>query len=113
MEQTKTKENLNKLKIVFVGIPDMATVCLNELVKKKFNITGVVPPKKTHEAYGYFSNYIKYLNLNLIDYSGSPNDEECINKVKELNADIGVICSYNYRLKKEFINIRAIIKVII
>ena len=92
-----------KLKIIFVGIPDMALICLDNLLNNKFNIVGVVPPKKTHETYSFFKKFVAERGLNFIEYDNSPNDNDCIEKIKKLNADIGVICSYNYLLKKEFI----------
>jgi len=93
----------SKLKVVFVGMPDMALVCLGGLLDKEFDIVGVVPPKKDHETYNYFKQYVQYKNLNLIDFDESCNEESCIEKIKELNADIGVVCSYNYKLSKEFL----------
>ena len=104
LKNMKTEEKREKLKIVFVGIPDMAIVCLNELLENKFDIAGVVPPKRNHETYAFFKNYVKGLNLNFIEYENSPNDKDCIDKIKSLNADIGVVCSFNYLLKKDFIN---------
>ena len=92
-----------KLKIIFVGIPDMALVCLDSLVKEGFNITGVVPPRKNHDTYEFFKNFVENFGLNLIEFENSPNNEDCINKIKALNADIGVICSYNTKLSSEFI----------
>lgn len=96
--------NREKLKIIFVGMPDMALVCLSNLIAKDFNIVGVVPPKKTHETYNYFKQFVLSKNLNFIDFENSPNDEKCIGKIKELNADIGIVCSYNYKLSKEFLS---------
>lgn len=92
-----------KLKIVFVGTPDMALVCLSNLIEKGFNIVGVVPPKK-NETYSYFSNFVKNKGLNFIEFENSINDSDCIEKVKNLKADIGVVCSYNQRFKKEFLS---------
>lgn len=93
-----------KLKIVFVGVPDMALVCLNNLVEKGFDIIGVVPPKKDHDTYEYFKSFVENKNLNFIEFNGSANSSECIEKVKSLEADIGVVCSYNNLLKKEFLS---------
>ena len=92
-----------KLKIIFVGMPDMALVCLANLLKEKFNIVGVVPPSKNHETYNYFEQFVKYHNLNLIEFDKSCNEETCIQKIKDLKADIGVVCSYNYKLSKDFL----------
>lgn len=96
--------NDKKLKVIFVGMPDMALVCLDGLLQKKVNIVGVVPPKKTHETYNYFKQYVEFQNLNLLDFENSCNEESYIKKIKELNADIGVVCSYNYKLSKEFLS---------
>jgi len=92
-----------KLRIIFVGIPDMALVCLSNLIKARFNIVGVVPPKKSHETYPFFKEFVKNFNLNLIDFEKSPNEKACLDKIKALEADVGVICSYNSRLSKDFI----------
>ena len=92
-----------KIKVIFVGMPDMALVCLGELLEKEFNIVAVVPPKKTHETYRYFKDFCSFRNLNLIDYENSCNDKEYIKKIKEYNADIGVVCSFNYKLSREFL----------
>lgn len=93
-----------KLRIIFVGIPDMALVCLSNLLEKGFNIVGVVPPKKSHETYSYFKNFVLSKGLNLIEFDKSANDRKCIEKIKKLNADIGVVCSYNNLLSKEFLS---------
>ena len=48
----------NKLKVIFVGMPDMALVCLSNLIQKQFNIVAVVPPLKSHYTYNPFISYI-------------------------------------------------------
>ena len=93
-----------KLKIVFVGMPDMALICLSNLIEANFNIVGVVPPKKNHETYPYFKQFVELRGLNFLDFDGSCNDKDCIEKISALNADIGVVCSYNYKLSADFLN---------
>lgn len=92
-----------KLKIIFVGIPDMALVCLENLLLNNFDIVGIVPPKKTHDTFNFFKNFVQSKNLNFLEFENSPNDSEFCEKIKALNADIGVVCSYNSRFSKEFI----------
>ena len=92
-----------KLKVVFVGMPDMALVCLSNLLENDFDIVAIVPPKKTHETYQYFRDFCAFRNLNLLDYENTCNDKEYIEKIKELNADIGVVCSFNYKLSPDFL----------
>lgn len=93
-----------KLKIIFVGMPDMALVCLPNLLDAGFNIVGIVPPKKTHETYPFFKQFCSFKKLNFLDFEESCNEEALVKKIKELNADIGVVCSYNYKLSLDFLN---------
>ena len=92
-----------KLKIIFVGMPDMALVCLPNLVEKGFNIVGVVPPKKTHETYPFLKQFCSFKNLNFIDFEETCNEKSYVEKIKKLNADIGIVCSYNYKLSSDFL----------
>ena len=93
-----------KLKIIFVGMPDMALVCLSNLLDKGFDIASVVPPKKNHATYIAFINYCKSKNLDIIDFDKTPNEENVIEKIKELKADLGVVCSYNLKLSPDFLS---------
>ena len=81
----------------------MALVCLPNLIDAGFDIVGVVPPKKNHETYPYFKHFVGLKGLNLIEFENSCNEKECIEKLKALEADIGVVCSYNYKLSNDFI----------
>lgn len=93
----------NNLRIIFVGMPDMALICLENLLNKGFNIVGVVPPNKNHETYNFFEGYVLSKGLNLIKFDKSCNEKDCIDKIKALDADIGVVCSYNYKLSADFL----------
>jgi len=92
-----------KLKVVFVGIPDMAIICLDNLLRSKFNIVAVVPPKKTHETYSFFKQFVQDRGLKLVEFENSPNDYDCISQLQDLNADIGVVASYNSKFSSEFL----------
>lgn len=96
-------ENKKDLRIIFVGIPDMALVCLTNLVQKGFNIVGVVPPKKNHETYNFFKDFVLEKGLNFLEFDKTPNEPAYLEKLKALNADIGVVCSYNSLFSKEFL----------
>ena len=37
-----------------------------------------------------------------MEFNETPNEKEYIEKLKELNADIGVVCSYNKKFSKIF-----------
>ena len=95
---------MNKLKIIFIGIPDLAYVCLDKLLQKKFDIVGVVPPRKTQVTSHQFKEYVKEKGLNLIEFEKTPNEQGCIEKIKKLNADIGVVCAYDVLFNKDFLN---------
>jgi len=86
-----------KKKVLFVGIPDMAYVCLDGLNKSGVNIVGVVGPKKNHPTYLSFKNFVNQQKLNFIEYD-KLDDVFFIDKIKMLEADIAVVCSFNYKI---------------
>ena len=92
-----------KLKVVFVGTPDMAPICLERLLERDFNIVCVVPPKKSHETYSFFKGFVEYKNVKLEDFEKDVNEKSFVEKIKSYGADIGVVCSYDLKLKKEFL----------
>lgn len=96
------KENLKK-RILFVGIPDMAYICLDGLNMAGFNIVGVLGPKKDHPTYHGFKNFVHHKALKFIEYDNL-DDVFLIDKVKKLNADIAVVCSFNYKVPKSLLD---------
>lgn len=92
-------QNSFKKKVLFVGIPDMAYVCLDGLIMAGVNIVGVVGPKKNHPTYLGFKNFVIQRNLNFIECE-KLDDVFFIQKIKALNADIAVVCSFNYKIPK-------------
>lgn len=89
----------NKKRVLFIGIPDMAYVCLDGLRMEKINIVGVLGSKKDHPTYAAFREFVLKRNLNFIEYDNL-EDEEFLKKIKSLNADIAVVCSFNYKIPK-------------
>ena len=57
-----------KKRILFVGIPDMAYIGLDGLLMAGVNIVGVLGPKKDHNMYYDFKNFVLSRRLNYIDY---------------------------------------------
>ena len=88
-----------KKRVLFVGIPDMAYIGLDGLLKSGVNIVGVVGPKKDHNMYVPFKNFVLQRGLNYIDYDNL-DEEEFIKNLKLLNIDIAVVCSFNYKIPK-------------
>ncbi len=97
-------QNNNNPKILFIGMPDMATVCLNKLISLNFNIKAVVPPDKKNISRTTLIEIAKGKNIPVYEFEKTPNEPEFIEKIKSLNCDIGVICSYGYKLSKDFLN---------
>ena len=57
-----------KKRILFVGMPDMAYVCLDAFLAEHINIVGVVGPKKNHVTYLPFKNFVLSRGQNYIEY---------------------------------------------
>lgn len=82
----------------------MALICLQKLVNAGINIVGVVPPHKNNQTYGFFIQFAESLGLSIIDYNDSFKDPVFLNKIKLVEPDIAVVCSYNKLFPKEFLN---------
>ena len=85
-------------------MPDMATLCLDSIVKNGFEVVAVIPPPNFNPTAKNFISFAKSLNLEVFDYDKSPNTQDMIEKIAAKNADIGIICSFNYKLSKDFLN---------
>lgn len=92
-------ENFFKKRILFVGIPDMAYVCLDGLLRTGFNIVGVLGAKKNHPTYANFKRFVQDRELNFIEYD-ELDDPFFIQKIRAVNADVAVVCSFNYKVPK-------------
>ncbi|MBP7211700.1 methionyl-tRNA formyltransferase [bacterium] len=95
--------NLYKKRILFVGIPDMAYVCLDGLKMAGFNIVGAFGAKKNHPTYDDFKSFVCSRNIEFIEYDNL-NDDEFIDKIKNLNVDLAVVCSFNYKIPKKLLD---------
>ncbi len=100
MSETKYKK-----RVLFIGMPDMAIVCLNKLVSKGINIVGVVPPEKTDSTNKLMVNTAQKLGLDIIEYNISLSDKGFLQRIKNLNADIGVVASFSKKLPKELLQL--------
>ncbi|MCD7780544.1 MAG: methionyl-tRNA formyltransferase [Candidatus Gastranaerophilales bacterium] len=92
-------------KILFVGMPDMALVCLSKLAAKGINIVGVVPPSKDDNTYKLMVDTVQTLGFDIIDYNISLSDNGFLQRIKNLNADLGVVSSFNKKLPKELLQL--------
>ena len=89
-------------RVLFLGVPDMAFVGLDTLLYSGVNIVGVIGPRKTHNTYYNFKNFVASRKLNFIEYN-TISDVELIELIKGLNIDIAVVCSFNDKIPKEFL----------
>ncbi len=92
-------------KILFVGMPDMAIICLNKLVSKGINIVGVIPPSMDHNTNKLMVDTAQNLGLEVFQYNISLNEKGFLQRIKNLDADLGVVASYNKKLPKELLQL--------
>ena len=90
---------LFKKRILFVGIPDMAYIGLDGLLMAGVNIVGVLGPKKDHNMYYDFKNFVYSRRLNYVDYD-ELDEPQLIEKIRALNVDAAVVCSFNYKIPR-------------
>ena len=96
-------ETKYKKRILFLGMPDMALVCLSALVAEGFNIVGVVPPHSSEGTYGLMCNFVNSLRLPLITYEKRLDEIDFLHKIRQLEADIAIVCSYNKKFPPELL----------
>ena len=92
-----------KKRILFVGIPDMAYIGLDGLLMAGVNIVGVLGPKKDHNMFYDFKNFVLARGLNYIDYN-ELDEPQLIETVQKLDVDAAVVCSFNYKIPKVLLN---------
>ena len=81
----------------------MAYIGLDGLLMSGVNIVGVLGPKKSHELYNDFKNFVHLRGLNYIEYD-ELNEPQLIETVCRLNVDAAVVCSFNYKIPKILMN---------
>ena len=89
-------------RILFIGIPDMAFVCLEACYQAGINIVGVMGPKPDHHMFQHFKQFAMNKGYNFIDYSDLKS-KELIQTIKDLKVDMAVVCSFNYKIPKELL----------
>ncbi len=90
---------LFKKRILFVGIPDMAYIGLDGLLMAGVNIVGVMGPKKDHNMFYDFKQFVLSRRLNYIDYD-ELDEPQLIETIRALDIDAAVVCSFNYKIPK-------------
>ena len=83
----------------------MALVCLTNLLAENVNIVACVPPPRDNNTYKLFCDCAKNLEVPIISYENSLKDEDFLNKLKALNLDIAVVCSYCKLFPKELLEV--------
>lgn len=90
-------------RILFFGMPDMAIVCLTKLVLEGFNIVGVIPPHKSEDTYSLMCNITKSMKIPLFEYENKLDELDFLHKIRQANADIAIVCSYNKKFPPELL----------
>ena len=90
---------MNKLNIVFMGTPDFAVGCLNAIINSNYNIKAVItaPDRAAGRGKKIIQSEIKkYANNNNLKLLQPTNlkDENFVNKLKSINADVFVIVAF-------------------
>lgn len=99
----QNSSNSNRAKVIMVGMPDMANVCLVKLVQTGFNIVGFVPSRSDNPSYQHMVQCANALNVPVFNFDKTPNEKGLIKQIAKLEADIGLICSYDIKLSGEFL----------
>lgn len=99
MEKKYTK------RILFIGMPDMALVCLHKLKEKGINIVGVVPPSRSNSTYKLMVQTVKNLGYDLIEYEKDMTEKVFLRQIRDLDIDLAVVASYNKKFPLELLRL--------
>lgn len=94
----------SKKRILFIGLPDMAYICLEGVLNAGFEVVGVMGPKRNHETYTNFKKFALSKGMNFIDWTDL-KEPQFLDYIKSLNIDVAVVSSFNCKIPKEFLNI--------
>ncbi len=90
-------------RVIYFGMPDMGSICLARIAQEGANIVGVVAPPPNAPTFFQFCDLVKFLKLNLITYKNSLKDADFLEKIKSLNADVAIVCSYSKLFPEELL----------
>ena len=91
-------------RILIIGVPDMAYMGVDALLRAGVNIVGVMGPLPNHNTYQSFKSFIQVRKLNFIEYDNL-NSPELHKKITDLKVDLAIVFSFNHKLPVEFINL--------
>lgn len=86
-----------------VGMPDMANVCLAKLVTAGIRVAGLVPPHRSNPSFQSMIQSANSFNVPVFPFANTPNEPQLIRQLSAIDADIGVICSYDIKLSRDFL----------
>ena len=81
----------------------MAIVCLVRMAAERFNIVGVVPPHHSEPTHEYMVSIAQNLGLNVMTFEKSINDKALADKIRFLDPDIAIVCSYSKKFSKNLL----------
>ena len=99
------------MKIVFMGTPDFAATSLNALIEANYNIEAVVTNPDRPKGRGMKMLYtpVKEVAISksipIFQPERVRNNEDFINKIKEINPDVICVVAYGKILPKEILDI--------
>lgn len=93
------------MKILFVGIPEFGTICLQTFMEAKKNVVAILLPPKTHPTYKPTIFTAKRFNIPVIKINKGIKHPEVIEEIKKYHADLMIIASYPRLIPSEVYNL--------
>ena len=95
----------NKKKILIIGMPDLVLYCISALRRSGKKIVGVISSPPDDVTYDYMKDFLAQHHLLFIENNKNFKDENLLSKVRELQPDVAIVCSFNFLLPKELYEI--------
>lgn len=93
------------MRIIFVGIPEFGTICLQAMMEAKKNIVAILLPPKSHPTYKPTILNAKRYNIPIIKIDKGLKNPELIEEIKNYKPDLMMIASYPRLIPSEIYSI--------
>lgn len=93
------------MRIILFGLPDFATICMDNLIQANKNIVAFVLPPESHPAYLSMKAICEQRNVKFINYKNKFKTPEVVDEIKSYNPDVMILASYPKLIPPEIYNI--------
>lgn len=94
-----------KMRIAFLGIPELGAHCLNALKENNKNIVVAVPAVPENPSHNFMMGLLKHHGIPALFFNKTPKEQHFVETFKQINPDVAVVCAFDHLIPKELLNV--------